>query len=636
MRAAPVASVARRLPIGAELSEHGVHFRVWAPAHAKLALAVGDPPEREIPMRPEPGGYHAVFVEGLGAGARYRFRAGDALRADPASRFQPDGPFGASEVIDPVDHAWTDVGWRGITEPYRQVIYELHVGTFTREGTWAAAIEHLPRLAELGITTVEMMPVGDFAGRRGWGYDGVDLFAPSRLYGTPAELRRFVDRAHGLGLAVLLDVVYNHLGPAGNELFELAPEFRRANATGEWGDLLDFSRRGVRDFFVANAAYWIDEFHLDGLRLDATQAILDHGEPHILAELVHRARTAAGARRIFIVAENEPQDTALVAEHGLDALWNDDFEHTSRVALTGVTDGYLHDYRGAPQELVSAVLRGFLYQGQIYAWQRNPRGTPTTGLPPARFVHYLENHDQIANFACGRRLVELADPASLRAMTALLLLGPQLPMLFQGQEYGSTRRWRFFADHAGDLADAVRTGRAAFGRQFERLADPAMAEELGDPNAPARFEACVLEPIEQRRAGPWLELHRDLLAIRRADPTFTDQRPGILEGAVLGERAFCLRWHAPAADRLLLVNLGRTMRETVLPEPLLAPPRDTGWRAAWSSEHPRYGGAGTPEPFTRARLALPARAAVLCVPDAGAALRAEPSPPAGDKEPVVP
>ena len=618
--------MARRLPIGAELSEHGVHFRLWAPAHAKVQLVLGEPAEREVAMRAEPGGYHAVFVEGVRAGARYRFRTGDALHADPASRFQPDGPFGASEVVDPADHAWTDTGWAGITEPSRQVIYELHAGTFTREGTWAAAAEHLPRLAELGITTIEMMPVNEFAGGRGWGYDGVDLFAPSRLYGRPDELRRFVDRAHATGLAVILDVVYNHLGPAGNELFALAPEFRRAGGASEWGDLLDFSRRGVRDFFIANAGYWIDEFHLDGLRLDATQAILDAGEPHVLAEIVHRARSAAGARRIFVVAENEPQDAALVTEQGLDAMWNDDFDHTARVALTGVTDGYLHDYRGTPQELASALLRGFLYQGQLYAWQGNPRGTPTFGLPPERFVHYLENHDQIANVARGRRLVELAEPAALRAMTALLLLGPQIPMLFQGQEYGSRRCWHFFADHAGDLAEAVRAGRARFTAQFASLADPAVQAVRADPVAPETFEACVLEPMAERCTGPWLELHRDLLALRRTDPAFTDQRPGVLDAAVLGPHALCLRWHAPAADRLLLVNLGHTFREAVLPEPLLAPPRATGWRPAWSSEHPRYGGRGTPEPFTRAGLAIPARAAVLCVPDAGAVLRVDPEP----------
>ena len=612
---------------------------MWAPAWSKVTLVVKAPSRRELVLRPEPDGYHALLVDDLAAGALYRYRLGDDLHADPASRYQPDGPFGPSQVIDPDDAAWTDATWHGITRPHEQVLYEMHVGTFTPEGTWAAAAAQLPFLADVGITTIEMMPVNDFAGTRGWGYDGVNLFAPHRVYGTPADLRAFVDRAHAVGLAVILDVVYNHFGPAGNSHYAYAPAFKTDTAN-EWGDTINFSSPGVRDFFVANAAYWIAEFHFDGLRLDATQAIIDTSERHIIADLVHAARVAARDRRIFIVGENEPQDTNLLAPLvqggcGLDALWNDDFEHTARVALTGMSDGYFHDYRGTPQELISALEHGFLYQGQVYAWQRNTRGTPTRNFPPRCFVHFLENHDQVANTGFGDRLPALADAALLRAMTAVLLLGPELPMLFQGQESCSKQPFRFFVDHDPELNAIVRKGRASFLTQFQRLATPEAQAMLPDPSAPATFTECVLDPRDRRLDSPTVQLHRDLLRMRREYPGFTDQR-GMLRGAVLGAQTFCVRWWHEAGDRLLLVNLGPAFRQAVLPEPLLAPPMRSGWRVAWSSEHPRYYGHGTPEPFTVARLAIPAHAAVLCEPDPAKWLRVEPPPESGEKAPVDP
>ncbi len=626
MGAAPRSWVARRYPIGAELADDGVHLRVWAPAAKRLTLVLED---RDVAMEPEAGGYFNTFVRGLGPGARYQLRIDDRpeLHADPMSRFQPAGPFGPSQVIDPRDSAWTDGAWHGITDPGAQVLYELHVGTFTRQGTYAAAAEQLPFLADLGITTLEMMPINDYAGAYGWGYDGVNLFAPTRNHGTPQELRAFIDRAHALGLAVILDVVYNHFGPAGNSHFAFAPEFRAREGANEWGDALDYSRPGVREFFVTNAAYWIDEFHFDGLRIDATQAILDDHDPHILADIVRHARAAAGTRKIFIVGENEPQDATVITGHGLDALWNDDFHHTARVALTGTTDGYFHDYRGTPQELVSAVKHGFLYQGQLYGWQRNTRGTPARHLPRRSFVHYLENHDQVANASFGDRLVDLADAARLRALTALLLLSPELPMLFQGQELGSRARWTFFCDHDPELSKLVRQGRADFLRQFARLATHEAQAALPDPTARATFDACILDDALRTPDNPWVRLHRDLIALRKQLSPGDDA-----DGAVLGPEAFCVRW----PERLLLVNLGRTFRDNVLPEPLLAPPAWHGWRVQWSSEHPAYGGLGTPEPFTPARLAIPAHCAVLCAPDPAAYLRQDPPPMSGEKHPVEP
>jgi maltooligosyltrehalose trehalohydrolase len=632
----------RRVPIGAEVTsqrgERGAHFRVWAPTHERITLVVDSPARREIVMTPESSGHHAVFVDGLAPGARYRFRLGDqaALHADPASRFQPEGPFGPSQLVDPTGFPWSDAAWTGI-DPRDHVLYELHVGTFTPAGTWAAAAEHLGFLAEVGITTLELMPVGDFAGAYNWGYDGVNLWAPSRNYGTPDDMRRFVDRAHAAGLAVLIDVVYNHFGPSGNSMFEWSPYYKAARAT-EWGEAIDFDgpqSAGVREYFVSNAAYWIDEFHLDGLRLDATQTIADRsperGGEHVLAEIARRVREAGRGRRIFLVGENEPQDTAMLGGAiALDALWNDDFHHTARVALTGVIEGYLHDYRGTPQELISTFKHGFLYQGQMYPWQHKPRGTPTRGVEPSRFVHYLENHDQIANLGFGERLAELSDPALLRAMTAVLLLGPELPLLFQGQETGSRRPWQFFVDHCEELRDPVRRGRAAFVGQFARLGTPEGQAALPDPCDPATFRACVLDPAERTLANPHVRIHRDLLRLRREDPAFAG---GTVDGALLGTDVFAVRFFGtePARDRLLLVNLGRTFARGPNPEPLTAPPPGTGWRLAWSSEDPAYGGHGTPEVVTRERVAIPARAAVLLVPDPVARLAPEADAPEGEQ-----
>ncbi|MBA3461584.1 MAG: malto-oligosyltrehalose trehalohydrolase [Deltaproteobacteria bacterium] len=633
---------ARRLPIGAELggSERGVRVRVWAPTHAKVTLVVEAPAPREIVLGRGLTGHHSGFVPGLAPGALYRFRLDDdpALYPDPASRFQPEGPTGPSEVIDPDGFTWTDAAWRGIPA-HKHVLYEMHIGTFTPEGTWAAAMEQLPFLAAVGITTLEVMPVNEWAGHHNWGYDGVCFFAPTHNYGTPDDMRRFVDRAHSLGIAVILDVVYNHFGPSGNTMFVWCPYYK--SKAGDWGDALNFDGEGstgVRELVIENAGYWISEFHLDGLRIDATQAIDDSSSEHVLAALCRRAREAAGERTIFIVGENEPQDTKLLRSHGLDALWNDDFHHSARVAVTGLSEGYLHDYRGTPQELLSAIKRGFLYQGQLYPWQRNPRGTPTRGTQRAQFVHFIENHDQVANIGFGERLRDVSPPGTLRALTALLLLSPELPMLFQGQETGSRRPWRFFVDHCEDLRDPIRKGRADFVKQFKRMATAEAQAGLGDPCAEQTYRGCILDPAERDLDAPWVRLHKDLLELRRNDPAFTDQRFEALDGAVLSDHVFVLRYFQddPSDDRLLLVNLGSTFSQAIVAEPLIAPPADHGWRILWSSEDPRYGGHGTPPPFTRDRLGIPGRAAVLLAPDPSISIRKDPPPPGGDKETVEP
>jgi maltooligosyltrehalose trehalohydrolase len=631
--------------VGAEvLPEGSVSFRVWAPKRRRVEVvferrADGGAAPPPIALAPEPDGWFSGVAEAARAGDRYRFRldGGDAF-PDPASRFQPEGPHGPSEVVDPAAFRWTDQAWRGPAAA-GNVLYELHPGTFTPEGTWAAAARELPALAELGVTLLEVLPVAEFAGAFGWGYDGVDLFAPSHLYGRPDDFRRFVDRAHALGLGVVLDVVYNHLGPSGNYLAQFSDRYFSDRHETDWGRAINFDGEGagpVRDFFLANADYWIEELHLDGLRLDATQDIHDDSPEHIVAAVARRVREAAAGRRTWIVAENEPQEGRLVRPvdaalpeaprgHGLDALWNDDFHHSAVVALTGRAEAYYTDYRGTPQELVSLVKHGFLYQGQRYEWQDERRGSPALDLRRAALVHFLENHDQVANSARGQRIHQRAAPGSYRAMTALLLLAPQTPLLFQGQEFGSTAPFLYFADHEPELAEKVRRGRLAFLRQFESLRDEAMQAAVPDPEARETFARCKLDHGERERHAEVRELHRDLLRLRREDPVFGAHArgeigaglPGVagLDGAVLGSEAFVLRFFGGAAgDRLLLVNLGRDLELVPASEPLLAPLAGMRWRTLWSSEEPRYGGGGAPEPEGVEGWFLAGRAALVLAP----------------------
>ena len=623
--------------VGAELvttPERGVQFRVWAPAAKRVAVVIEG---REVVLTPESNGYAAGFVAGLGVGARYRYKLDDQpLLADPATRFQPEGPSGPSQVTS-AEFAWTDRDWAGIPA-HRHVVYEMHVGTFTPEGTWAAACKQLAFLAQLGVTTLEIMPIAEWGGAHNWGYDGVSMYAPHHGYGSPDDVRRFVDRAHALGLAVILDVVYNHLGPDGNVVPQFAPAFFHTDKATDWGEGINYDEPAVRAFYIANAAYWIRDFHFDGLRFDATQAIHDATDSNIMAEMISAAREAAPHRTLWMVGENEPQDAKLLRDYGFDALWNDDFHHTARVALTGVIDGYLHDYSGSPQEFVAAIRHGFLYQGQTYPWQRNPRGTSTRGLSRARFVHFLENHDQVANLGFGERISDLSDPGTLRALTALTLLTPSIPMLFQGQETGAKQPWEFFCSHTGALGDAVRKGRKDFVKQFQRLGLPEVQRALRDPIAESTFRACVLDPAERDFTRPVVAFHRDLLHLRKEDPAFTATWSDAVDAAVLDDRSFVVRCYGddPSGDRLILVNLGPTYHRAVIAEPLLAAPAGTGWKLCWSSEDVRYGGHGTPPPFTHERLALPGRSTIVCKPDHAAELRVDPAPPSGDKVAVDP
>ncbi|HEX2830111.1 MAG TPA: malto-oligosyltrehalose trehalohydrolase [Burkholderiales bacterium] len=602
--------------MGAEAVGGAASFRVWAPGHARVAVAVDGCGDFEL--QAEGDGYFSGMRAATPVGTLYRLRLDDAkLVPDAASRFQPQGHLGPSALVDPHAYRWRDAAWRGL-EREGQVLYEMHVGTFTREGTWRAATRELPALADLGITALELMPVGEFPGEFGWGYDVVHYYAPTRLYGTPEDMRAFVDEAHRLGMGVILDVVYNHCAAIGCFLPDYTPKYFSRRHKNDWGHSLNFDGEGagaVREFFLANVDYWVSEFHLDGFRFDATQSIVDDSPTHILAQMAERSRTAARGRGIYLVGENEPQDVNLLRDahdggHGLDALWNDDFHHSARVAVTGRTEAYYLDYRGRPQEFVSAAKRGFLYQGQHYAWQKQNRGSPTRGLDAARFVTFLQNHDQVANSARGLRLAALTSPGRLRAATALLLLAPQTPMLFQGQEFAASAPFLYFADNAPADARMVRTGRGEFLRQFQSTAAEGHVL-LADPAVRETFERCKLDLAERAAHAEVYALHRDLIALRKSDAVFSAAARLEIDGAVLASEAFALRYFGgETGDRLIIVNFGAELALSPVPEPLLAPPPGAAWSLLWSSEAVAYGGDGTPPPECAAVWRVPAHGAL--------------------------
>jgi maltooligosyltrehalose trehalohydrolase len=598
----------RRYPIGAELiGANETHFRLWAPKAKQVDLVLEKSAERNAqrafhPLDAEAGRYFSGIAR-VGSGTLYRFRVNNAenFHPDPASRFQPNGPHGPSQVVDPTKFQWTDSKWPG-RKLKGQIIYEMHVGTFTREGTWRAAAEQLAELARTGITVIEVMPIADFPGRFGWGYDGVDFFAPTRLYGTPDDLRYFVNQAHAHGLSVILDVVYNHFGPDGNYLGVYSNDYLKRGSANDWGECINFDGPNsgpVREFFVTNGRYWIDEFHFDGFRFDATESIHDTSTEHILSEVGRAARKAAAKRDIILVAENERQNVKLIrprAEggYGLDGVWNDDLHHSAMVALTGRREAYFTDYLGAPQEFISAVKYGYLFQGQPYIWQGAPRGTPAVGTPPEAFVAFLANHDQVANRISGTRARFGSSPGRHRAMTALLLLAPWTPMLFQGQEFGSSKPFLYFSDIVDEkLKEAIRKGRLEFLSQFPSLTNSKVQKELPIPSDPETFNRCKLDLSERKKNKELYDLHADLIRLRREDSRFREQIAGRVDGAVLGPKSFVLRYFAAKNDdRLLLVNLGERQSLAPMPEPLLAPPLGFEWKTLWSSDSKKYGGPG--------------------------------------------
>ncbi len=607
------------MTLGAQVEPVGVRFRVWAPKRARVDVVLEED-GRSFPLLKDEAGYFSGLVPIATAGMRYRYRLdnGDAY-PDPCSRFQPQGPHGASLVVDPSTYRWRLDAGSGL-RIHGQVIYELHVGTFTPEGTLDAAIGQLDELKDCGFTLIELMPLAEFPGRWNWGYDGVALFAPAHVYGDHDALKRFVDAAHERGLGVILDVVYNHFGPDGNYLPVYSDLYTTDRHPNEWGQAVNYDGQGsggVRDFVLQNACYWITEFHLDGLRLDAVHAIYDDSPVHVLAELSKQARAAAGSRSIVLIAECESQliKTIRPLEEdgwGLDAVWSDDFHHICRVAVTGRAEAYYSDYRGTAQELLSVIKRGFVYQGQRYEWQNKPRGTVVKDEPAHGFVFYLQNHDQVANHLHGDRIHALASAARYRALVALMLMAPETPLLFMGQEFAASNPFLFFADHHSELAAKVHEGRKKFLSEFPAYATSEAQDAVPDPADEATFMQSRLDLSERRQHASIYRLHRDLLHLRRDDRVLARQDRSALDGATLGHQALALRYSGPMDDdRLLIVNLGPDLDFTPAPEPLLAPIADGSWSLQWSSDHPLYGGPGIVNPLTEKGWRIPAGSATL-------------------------
>jgi malto-oligosyltrehalose trehalohydrolase len=551
------------MPYGSELQRNGrVRFRLWAPAYAHITLRL----ERaDLPMVALADGWHELRTDRAEPGARYRFVLPDGTMVpDPASRYQPDDVHGPSEVVDPTAYDWRDKAW--VTPPWpTAVIYELHVGAFTAEGSFSAAATKLDHLVRLGVTAVELMPVADFPGRRNWGYDGVLPFAPDASYGRPEALKQFVDAAHARGLMVLLDVVYNHLGPEGNYLGQYAPQFFTERHHTPWGAAINYDGADagpVRDFFIHNALYWLEEFHLDGLRLDAVHAIIDEGERHFLHELAERVRTQYRAAHLLLENEDNKARWLVRDANGIarlfDAQWNDDLHHVLHVAATVERQGYYADYPAGAAQLGRVFAEGFAFQGELMRYRGSGRGEPSAQLPPCAFVAFIQNHDQIGNRAFGERLGTMASSAAMRALSATYLLLPQIPMLFMGEEWNAAQPFTFFSDLSGELGRAVRDGRRQEFARFPEFQDEGTRARIPDPQADATFSAAKLDWSDCSRAPHErvLDWYARLLAIRRQSvvpmlPALT--RAG--EYTVLGERAVRVRWRAPTCELVLTANL---------------------------------------------------------------------------------
>jgi malto-oligosyltrehalose trehalohydrolase len=518
------------MPFGSEYRDDGsVRFRLWAPAARQVDVCVADANKSMRALEQCDGGWFEIVTDAAKPGSQYYFRIDSEREVpDPASRFQPRDVHGPSEVIDPLAFDWRDQAWRG--RPWEEaVIYELHVGAFTPAGTFSAVGERLDYLVDLGITAVELMPVADFPGKRNWGYDGVFPFAPDSIYGRPEDLKELVQSAHEHGIMVFLDVVYNHLGPEGNYLRSYAPQFFTDRHRTPWGDGINLDgpeSRAVRDFFIHNALYWLTEYHLDGLRLDAVHAIIDDSIPHILTELADAVRSSIDPdRQVHLILENDLNQARYLKREEqcqpkwYTAQWNDDIHHALHTLITDERNGYYSDYSECPlDQLGRCLVDGFAYQGEVSAYRNGkPRGESTEGLPLTAFVSFLQNHDQVGNRAFGERILSIADYRAVRAATAILLLAPSPPLLFMGEEFGAETPFLFFCDFKKDLAAAVTEGRRNEFSDFARFADPAKRERIPDPNAAATFEASRLDwsAIAEPRHEEWLRCYRDLLKLRR-------------------------------------------------------------------------------------------------------------------------
>ncbi|MDW5266852.1 MAG: malto-oligosyltrehalose trehalohydrolase [Edaphobacter sp.] len=563
------------MPAGAEIRPDGkVRFRVWAPAVESLSLSV-EGHDQAIPFSAEPGGWYELTHE-AGEGTLYRFLLPDGtLVPDPASRFQPGDVHGPSEVISPTAYRWQDSAWRG--RPWSDaVLYELHIGAFTEDGTFLAAIEKLDHLVQLGVTAIEIMPVADFPGKRNWGYDGVFLYAPDSSYGRPEDFKALIEAAHLRGLMVILDVVYNHFGPDGNVIPSYAPQIFTDRHKTPWGDAVNYDNDGseaVREFIIHNALYWIEEFNLDGLRLDAVHAIKDDSSRHILDELAERVRAAAFPRPVHLLLENEDNQASRLSRNergepaSFTAQWNDDMHHVLHTAATLESSGYYGDYKNDTEKLGRALAEGFAFQGEVMRARNTSRGEPSAHLPPDAFVAFMQNHDQIGNRAFGERINAIASPEAVHAIAAIYLLLPQTPMLFMGEAWGSSQPFPFFCDFEGELGKLVRNGRREEFTNFPEFQDPQQRERIPDPNAEATFQSAKLDWAQSTEEvhAEWLEWYRRILEVRKRSviPHVREMEgyAGMFE--VIGAGAVVIRfWNAQSDRQLILAaNLSDESRD---------------------------------------------------------------------------
>jgi len=604
--------------MGANAVPGGVEFRVWAPRATTVDVELGNV---YVAMVRDGDGVWSATVADVAPDALYRFRIdGGGAFPDPYSRSQPEGPHGPSQIVDPGAFRWTDDGWPGLS-PDGLVIYELHVGTYTAEGTFDALIGELDVLKRLGVTALELMPVAECPGSRNWGYDGVDLFAPSRNYGGPDGLRRLVDSAHQLGIGVILDVVYNHFGPDGNYLGQYSSDYLTGRYETAWGDAVNYdgpNSERVRRFVVDNACYWLDEFHIDGLRLDATFAFFDSSARHILEEIVSSARACAAPRRVVLIAETHENDVRYLRPpeeggFGFDAVWSDDYHHAVHTAASHEHSGYYEDYSGSLDDLARTINRGWLFEGQHSKHLGGPRGTRADGVPARSFVYFIQNHDQVGNRAFGRRFSHLVGAAQHKMWSALTLLLPYTPMLFMGQEFAASSRFHYFTDHNEELGRQVTEGRRREFASFAAFADPGAQREIPDPQAIETFYESKLD-LRERDEGigeQLMLLTAELLALRRSDEVLRRQDRVHMRATAAGDDLLLVQlWHG-REHCLIVANRGVAVdappRSLRIPDILLL----LDWTPLISTEERRFGGTDDIVRFDDSLISVPPQTVAL-------------------------
>ncbi len=622
----PAATAPWTPQLGAWPADGGFRFRVWAPERQRVELVINPRTSAETHgLERSSDGFHNGYVAAA-AGARYAYLLdGDGPFPDPASRSQPDGVHGPSALVDPRAFRWSDAEWRGV--PLEDLlIYEAHVGTFSPEGTYKGLADRLEHLSRLGVTALELMPVADFPGRRNWGYDGVDLFAPAASYGSPDDLRSLVDAAHRHGLAVLLDVVYNHFGPDGAYISKFSPYYLTDKHHTPWGQAFNLDgphAAHVRSFFIENALHWIQEYHMDGLRLDAAHALVDEGPRHFLQELSECVHASVDTRKVVLIAEDNRNLTvgvtpASAGGWGFDATWSDDFHHQVRRSTTADTDPYFQAFSGSTRDLATTIRRGWFYSGHSSSFRGQLHESEPAGVPPQQIVVCLQNHDQVGNLASGERLNQSVDPAVFRALTALLLFIPETPLVFMGQEWAASSPFLYFTDHEPALGALVTDGRRAeLSNKFSAFADPATREHIPDPQADTTFHASKLDWHERaRQPHAGIErLHRALIALRSQDSAFRikpDESP-IEVAALDADTIGLLRAPATGSELLLIVRLrGSGVVDAGAWDAI---PPGAEWRIDLTTEAPEF--AETPQPPSieraspRLTLHFPGPAAVI-------------------------